>query len=201
MLIVKSKYKIGKRLGNTVFEKCQTQKFALSQARVQKGRGNRGRGLSDYGKQMLEKQKVRYTYGLSEHQFRRYVNDALKVIDSPAAIHESLEMRLDNVVYRAGLAPTRRASRQMVSHGHITVNERRMNTPSHHMNPGDSFAVREGSKSSPLFTADRSESTAPLPSWITYDSKKEVGSIISIPRYNPIEVGFEYATVFEFYSR
>lgn len=199
MLQIKSKYKIAKRLGANIFEKTQSQKFSLSEARTQKVK-RRGRGLSDFGKQMLEKQKVRFTYGLSEHQFRRYVNEAMRVIDSPTAIHQALESRLDMVAYRAGLAPTRRAARQMVSHGHLTVNGRRMNTPSHRLQVGDVFGVREGSKKSVLFVAE-DENRKAVASWLSFDVKTMMGKVLALPPYNPIEVGFDYPTVFEFYSR
>lgn len=200
MLQIKSKFKIAKRLGAGIFEKTQSQKFTLSEARSSKMK-RRGRGLSDYGKQMLEKQKVRYTYGLSEHQFRRYIDEATKVIDSPAAIHAALELRLDNVVYRSGLALTRRAARQMVTHGHIIVNGRRMNTPSHRLHTGDTFAVREGSKRSILFAKAEDENTRMPASWLTFDAVAMSGTVTGIPLYNSVEAGFDYPTVFEFYSR
>jgi small subunit ribosomal protein S4 len=202
MLRVKSKFKIGKRLGASVFEKCQTQKFVLSEARKRKVRGGKRRGPSDYGKQMLEKQKVRYTYGLIEKQFRRYIDAAMRVVDSPAAIHAALEQRLDNVVYRAGLAPTRRAARQMVTHGHITVNGRRANTPSRHVPMGDEFAVRSGSRQSVLFAEkDDDSQEARVPKWISFDRKTLSGKVIAIPSLTADPMGFDYGTVFEFYSR
>src|SRR5512146_1069370 len=105
------RYKIAKRLGATVFEKAQTQKFALSAERSAKNK-KRGRGRqSEYSKQMLEKQKVRVTYGLPERQFRSYVNKALAATHTmkpTERLHELLELRLDNVVWRLGLASTRR---------------------------------------------------------------------------------------------
>src|SRR3989338_9835104 len=112
------RYKISKRLVASVSEKAQTQKFALSADRSAKNKrgGRRGR-QSEYGKQMLEKQKVRITYGLPEKQFRNYINRALVahtgVTTSPSEqLHEQLDMRLDNVVWRMGLASTRRGARQ-----------------------------------------------------------------------------------------
>jgi small subunit ribosomal protein S4 len=134
MLLIKSKYKVAKRLGASVFEKTQTQKFALSAARNPKkpSRGGRGGG-SDYGKQLLEKQRVRFTYGLSERQLSNYAEKAFQEKDPGAALNASLETRADNVVYRAGLALTRRAARQIVSHGHILVNGTRITIPSYHV--------------------------------------------------------------------
>src|SRR5271156_1843234 len=118
------KYKICKRLGASVFEKCQTQKFQLAEARAPRrtSRPKRGGG-SDFGAQLLEKQKARFTYGLTESQFSRYVHEAMekKGSESTTGLMVRLESRLDNVVFRAGFVKTRRAARQLVSHGHIMV--------------------------------------------------------------------------------
>ncbi len=102
------KFKIAKRLG-PIFEKTQTQKFALAQERAEKNKKRgRGRGGTEFGKQLLEKQKIRLTYGITEKQFGNYVKEAMTIKDvTPAeALHRFLELRLDNVVYRLGLAPT-----------------------------------------------------------------------------------------------
>src|SRR3989344_8435593 len=114
MLLIKSKFKIAKRLGAAVFEKTQTQKFALAEARARKPRGG-GRGGSDYGRQLLEKQRVRFTYGLSERQLANYAHAAFAEADPSATLHKLLETRADSVVYRAGFSATRRAARQAVS--------------------------------------------------------------------------------------
>ena len=139
------RYKIAKRLGASVIEKAQTQKFALSADRAAKNKKRtRGGRQSEYGKQMLEKQKVRITYVLTERQFRNYVRKALvnphgsKPADH---LHELLELRLDNVVWRLGLAKTRRGARQMVSHGHITVSEKKSRIPSQALRIGDRLAA------------------------------------------------------------
>src|SRR3954463_14088000 len=112
MLIVKSKYKIAKRLGAGVFEQTQSQKFSLSEARTKaKPRGGR-RGGSDYGRQLIEKQRVRFTYGLSEKQLSLYVEKSMHAANPSAALFKFLEGRIDNSIYRAGFASTRRAARQ-----------------------------------------------------------------------------------------
>ena len=124
-MIIGPKYKICKRLGGAVFEKCQTQKFTLAEARKKttKSQGKRPNAMSDYKRQLLEKQKMRYTYGLSERQLSGYVAQSVEKSAHPGdALMLRLESRLDNVVYRLGLAKTRRLARQMVSHGHILVN-------------------------------------------------------------------------------
>lgn len=202
MLQIKSKFKIAKRLGAAIFEQTQSQKFALSEQRAKKPRG---RGLSDYGKQMLEKQRVRYTYGLSEKQLSNYAAVAFEEKDPSLALHRALELRADSAVYRAGLAPTRRAARQMVSHGHITINDKRITTPSYKLRKGDKIGVREGSRKSVLFAALTGEteggSQRAVPQWLTVDMGLLKVEVNGEPTYNPVEAGLDYATVFEFYSR
>jgi small subunit ribosomal protein S4 len=152
-MIIGPKYKICKRLGASVFEKCQTQKFQLAEARApRKTRGKRGGG-SDFGAQLLEKQKARFTYGLSESQFSRYVHEAMEQKgDSARGTCFRLESRLDNVVFRAGFVKTRRAARQLVGHGHVMVNGRRMNIPSYKVKQvGDTFLSAKRAAPSPLF--------------------------------------------------
>jgi len=199
MLPVKSKYKIAKRLGASVFEQTQTQKFALSEARTKKPMR---RGGSDFGRQLLEKQKVRFTYGISERQLSNYAFDAMTTPDPSGTLHRSLETRADTAAYRAGFATTRRAARQAVSHGHITVNGRRITTPSYRLKKGDVFAIREGSRKSPLYAglAD-SESTRSVPHWLSVDLSVLKAEVTGEPQYSAAEVGLDYATVFEFYSR
>lgn len=201
MLLIKSKFKIAKRLGAHIFEKTQSQKFALSEARMKRPRG---RGASDYGKQLLEKQRVRYTYGLSERQLGNYAAAAFEEKDPPEALHKALEMRADSVVYRAGLSSTRRAARQAVSHGHITVNGKRITTPSYRVAKGDTIAVREGSTKSPLFAGlveAKEEQTRVVPQWLSVDLNLLKAEVKEEPSYNAMEVGLDYSTVFEFYSR
>jgi len=201
MLPVRSKYKIAKRLGPAVFEQTQSQKFALSDARFKKSK-RQSRGGSDYGRQLLEKQRVRYTYGLSEKQLSNYAASAYTASEPGTALHRALEMRADSVVYRSGMAPTRRAARQIVSHGHITVNGRRITTPSHRLAKGDTISVREGSRTSPLFAgmADR-EGGRQAPSWLTFDTGAMQIEVTGEPLYTPTETVLDYPTVFEFYSR
>lgn len=200
-----SKYKIAKRLGASVFEKTQTQKFALASERsaLNKKRG-RGRGGTEYGKQLLEKQKVRFTYGLSERQFRNYVEEAMTATSmSPVeALHQSLEVRLDNVVYRLGLASTRRAARQIVSHGHITVNGIKTTIPSRRVYVGDRIGVREGSKGAGLFTTFAEKfAERPLPSWLTFNPSSMEGGLQVLPTAEGADPAGDLVTVVSFYSR
>ncbi len=198
MLPIKSKYKVGKRLG-PIFEQLQTQKFALSEARKKKPRG---RGASDYGRQLIEKQRVRYTFGITEKQLSNYAEKAFTAPNPSDALHRALEMRADSVVYRAAFALTRRAARQIVSHGHIMVNGTRITTPSYHLKKGDVLTVREGSKASPLFAGlAESEDKRTVPEWLAADYSALKIEVNGEPQFSPMETGLDYPTVFEFYSR
>jgi small subunit ribosomal protein S4 len=200
-MLTKPKYKVCKRLGNGIYEKCQTQKFALSEARAKKT-FKRRRNVSDFGRQLLEKQKVRMAYGIMEKQLRTYVAFALRAGDQNAELFRILEMRLDNTVYRLGFAPTRRAARQMVNHGHITINGRKMTVPSHRVASGDIIAVRESSKSRPLFTANEKEiSERHVPKWLTCNAKTLTASVKNAPELVAAESIFDLPAVFEYYSR
>jgi small subunit ribosomal protein S4 len=201
MLLIKSKYKIAKRLGAAVFEKTQSQKFALSEARAKKPRG---RGASDYGRQLLEKQRVRFTYGLTEKQLANYAALSFAEKDPSGALHRALEMRADSVVYKAGLASTRRAARQIVSHGHILINGKRITTPSYRIRKADVITIREGSRRSTLFAnlaEAQKEEGRPIPQWISTDMNLLRAELRGEPIYNPQESGLDYTTLFEFYSR
>jgi small subunit ribosomal protein S4 len=197
------KYKICRRLGPGVFEKCQTPKFVLSEARHAKSMKNkRPKALSGFALQFVEKQKVRFMYGISESQFSNYVKEAVVHKGTPATEHLFflLENRLDNVVYRFGLAHTRRLSRQMVSHGHITVNGKKTTVASQRVKVGDVIAVREGSKKSPLF-ADMAKKMKEytLPNWLSFDAEALSGKVEGKPKNT--EGYLDLNTVLEFYSR
>lgn len=200
------KYKIAKRLGASVFEKTQTQKFAIAQERRAVVRRGRGRGPTEYGRQLLEKQKVRITYGLTERKFSSYVRDAMqshgREVTPAEALHRALETRLDNVVYRLGLAPTRAAARQMVSHGHITVNGRKTGVPSREVKVGDVIGVREGSRGRVLFeNFGERFAQRPLPSWLSFDPKAMTGGLKQAPTTESADPAGDLSAVLSFYSR
>lgn len=203
-MIIGPKYKICKRLGGAVFEKCQTQKFTLAEARQSKSRTRRRPGaMSDYKRQLLEKQKMRYSYGLSESQLARYVKESVAKGGEPAeTLMRRLESRLDNVVYRMGLAKTRRLGRQIVSHGHIMVDGRKVTVPSFQVTPGQTITIREGSKDSALFSKEVLEDTAgSTPAWLQFDMKTLSGSMKGVPVYSPADLIFDLEQVLEYYSR
>lgn len=196
------KYKIARRLGAPIFEKTQTQRFAMSLSRKEKAGTMPTRPKSEFGKQLIEKQKTRLTYGLSEKQFSKYVKASLNAAEPTQALFRSLETRLDNVLYRAGLAKTRLQARQIASHGHATVNGRRVTIPSIALREGEAVGVREGSKTSALFLgAEERMAAAGVPQWLTVDAGKHEARISGVPAYAPTEHVFDLGAVLEFYSR
>ena len=199
------KYKVCRRLGPGVYEKCQTDKFVLSEARKGKSRKTlkRRRTMSDYNKQLIEKQKVRFSYGVNERQFRRYVKQSSASVGSAeSALLRVLESRLDNVVFRFGLAPTRQAARQLVSHGHIFVNGKRVKVASYSVRKGDAIKVREESRDKAVFQL-RTEELAKYkqPAWLSLDLKKFEGKVTAAPDYDESKQFFDLGSVIEFYSR
>ena len=200
------RYKTAKRLGASVFEKAQTQKFAISAERSLKNkRRSRGR-QSEFGKQMLEKQKVRMTYGLPEKQFSTYVHKALAAatngVKPTDRLHELLEMRLDNIVWRLGLTSTRRAARQMVAHGHVMVGAKKSRVPSQMMSIGEKISVREGSKEhGGLVGFNERFMERKLPSWLSWNPKSMEGSVVERPTVASADPAGDLAMVLSFYTR
>lgn len=205
------KFKIARRLGARIFPKTQTTKFSISGSAV-RGRGTgrgRPRSASDYSLQLLEKQKARYTYGLKERQFATYVAKARtssglagKSASPIARLYALLESRLDNVVFRLGLAPSRAFARQMVTHGHISVNGRRLNIPSYQVRVGETVAVREQSRNLGLFKhySDRIKDYQ-SPAWLTADPEGKSGQVKATPVHGETEVDINFSSILEFYSR
>lgn len=196
------KYKIARRLGAHVFEKTQTAKFADALNRRSKKGAKRPKPLSGYAEQMYEKQRIRFSYGVSEKQFSNYVKLSTKthgVIPSEM-LASLLESRLDNIVYRLGFAPTRRMARQMTSHGHFCVNGVRTTVPSYQLKAGDTVTVREGSKSSVMFTdmAGKVKDTT-IPPWLGFSLDTLTGTVKGKPKI--VDSGFDFNKVIEFYSR
>ena len=147
-MIIGPKYKIARRLGVPIFEKTQTQKYAIRAGKRAESHGNKRKGVkSGYGLGMLEKQKARWSYGITSKQFTKYVKNAIgKKGNSAELLIRTLEGRLDNIALRSSYAPTRQAARQMVSHGHLTVNGTIVTIPSYEVSVGDIIRIREGSK-------------------------------------------------------
>ncbi len=196
------KYKIARRLGSPIFEKTQSPKYALSLSRKEKNAKGRMKPKSEFGKQLIEKQKARFTYGISEKQFSKYVKGSLSSNEPGQKLFQTLESRLDNVLYRAGMAKTRAQGRQIASHGHSMVNGKRVTIPSILLGEGDVVSIRGGSEGSPLFSEVSERMLAiTVPPWVTVDTAKKEAKIVGNPNYVTNEHTFDLGAVIEFYSR
>ena len=161
----------------------------------------RKRKPSNYSVQLTEKQKLRFMYGISEKQFKRIVTDAGKM----KGVHGEnilvlLESRLDNIVYRMGFAMTRRGARQLVNHGHITVNGKKVDIPSYRVKVGDVISLREKSINHPSVEAALA-STSKRVDFVKYDEKKKEGTFVRLPERSELNTEINEALVVEFYSR
>ncbi|GAB3836743.1 MULTISPECIES: 30S ribosomal protein S4 [Hymenobacter] len=194
------KTKIARRFGEAIFGPSK----ALTKKAYPPGQHGRGRRKkqSEYAVQLMEKQKVKYLYGVLEKQFANLFDKAARV---PGITGENLlaflETRLDNVVYRLGIAPTRRAARQLVSHKHITVNGEVVNIPSYHVKPGTIVAVREKSKSLEAIVNSLSVRNARQFGWLEWDGKELAGKVISTPQRDQIPEKIEEQLIVELYSK
>ena len=164
--------------------------------------GNRRRKVSEYGAQLKEKQKVKFIYGVLEKQFARYFEKAanMKGITGDNML-QLLELRLDSVVYRLGLAKTRRMARQVVNHGHILVNGRKVNIPSYSVKQGDVITVRSQSSQLEMFKALREGTTVVTPKWLTFDAANLTGTVVELPQRGDIDFEVQENMIVEFYSR
>ena len=166
----------------------------------QHGLASKRKKKSEYGIQLKEKQKVKYTYGLLEKQFRNLYEKASRMKGQKGEnLIILLESRLDNIVYRLGIAPTRAAARQLVSHAHITLNGVVCNIPSAHVKPGDVVAVRERSKSLEVIT--NSVASAAKYSWLEFDAKALTGKYINTPVRTEIPETINEQLIVELYSK
>lgn len=167
----------------------------------QHGQSKRRRKLSEYGVQLQEKQKAKYTYGILERQFKNIFERASRKKGiTGEVLLQLIEARLDNVVYRMGIAPSRPASRQLISHRHITVNGKVINVPSFTLNPGDIVGVREKSKSLEAISnslASRSGNYA----WLEWDSNLMAGKFMSYPEREQIPENIREQLIVELYSK
>ena len=205
------KCKICRRAGEKLFlkgDKCFTPKCIFEKRPGPPGKPINERKhrsmVTEYGTQLKAKQKVRNVYGLSETQFRRYVKEATtEKGGSPVnRLYDKLERRLDNVVFRLGFAQSRTQARQMVSHGHFLVGKRKITIPSYNVGDNEVVSVRVGSQKSVLLQggAERMKKH-PIPSWIIADVAKAEATIKGTPKYDKNELGFNFQSVIEFYSR
>jgi small subunit ribosomal protein S4 len=157
--------------------------------------------LSEYGAQLLEKNKARVIFGISERQFKTYIAKATRAKgETGDALLRMLEMRLDNVIYVSQFAVTRVQARQMVTHGHFNMNGRRVDVPSIQVRPGDKIELREKMKNSPLY-AGLEKLKDYAPKWLKVDLKKVGVEVAAIPEKDELEKSIDSQTIVEFYSR
>ncbi|MBI1975817.1 MAG: 30S ribosomal protein S4 [Candidatus Vogelbacteria bacterium] len=200
------RYKVCRRFGDRLFTKCQTAKYSVRSARKSSSGqgGKRPRPKSDYGLQLMDKQKIRFAYGVSERQFANYVSHSRDQggKDAPGMLYGMLERRLDNVVFVLGWAPSRAFARQVVSHGHITVNGRKVTIPSFEVSVGDVIAVRVGSKNNAIFrTLAERTNDVDVPNWLAADSALGEAKVAALPASEGMSPSMNFASVIEFYSR
>ena len=194
-----STYRKSRRLGFSVLEngKELTKKPYAPGAHGQK----RGKKLSNYGVQLQEKQKVRFMYGLNEKQFKKTFLEAGKM----QGIHgenflKLLESRLDNLVYRLGFASTRRGARQLVNHGHILVNGKKVDIPSYRVKPGSTITLKDKDKDLKVVKESLEKVTNRV-EFVTYDEGKMIGTYVRMPERNELNPDIKETLIVEFYNR
>jgi len=199
-----NKCKICRRLGTKLFlkgEKCLSPKCPLIKKPYPPGlkkKRRRAGALSEYGKELREKQKLRNWYNLKESQFRKYVKEN----SSPSLLIQKLESRFDNVILRLGLTGSRAQARQFVSHGHFLINGKPVNIPSYQLKKGDKISIRPASQKNKIFS-----NLTPLlkkyqtPTWLKLNAEKLTGEVIGIPTLEEASPSAEISTIFEYYSR
>ena len=164
--------------------------------------GNRRKKVSEYGAQLKEKQKVKFIYGVQEKQFHKYYLKAsnMKGITGDNMLR-LLELRLDNVVFRLGLAKTRRMARQVVGHGHIRVNGQKVDIPSYQVKVGDVITLRPRSAESEMFKSLREGTSTLTPKWLSFDAPNLTGNVAALPTREDIDLEVAENMIVEYYSR
>ena len=194
------KSRIARRFGEAIFgpdKVLDKRNYAPGQHGV-----NRRKKMSEYGTQLAEKQKAKYTYGVLERQFRLLFAKASRIKGITGEILlQLLESRLDNIVYRLGIAPTRAAARQLVSHCHITVDGKVVNIPSYDVKPGQVVAVREKSKSLEVIAASLDGFNHSKYSWLEWNEAEKAGKYLNIPQREDIPENIKEQLIVELYSK
>jgi small subunit ribosomal protein S4 len=196
-----------RRAGEKLFlkgDRCFSPRCAIERRHIPPGGGGqRRRRVSDYGVHLREKQKARQMYGVMENQFRKYMTDAFNTPGiSGNNLLRTLERRMDNVIYLLGFADSRKQARQMVQHGHFTVNGRKTDIPSFLVSPGQTIAWRESSRRRDFF-GDRTDGLPKRtsPTWLNLDTTRMEGAIISMPPDNELPETINSRLIVEYYSR
>ena len=194
------KSKIARKFGEPIFGEDKV----LAKRNYPPGQhgNNKRRKLSEYGTQLKEKQKAKYTYGVLERQFRLLFAKASRIKGITGEILlQLLESRLDNIVYRLGIAPTRAAARQLVSHCHITVDGKVVNIPSYDVKPGQVVAVREKSKSLEVIATSLDGFNHSKYSWLEWNEAEKAGKYLNIPQREDIPENIKEQLIVELYSK
>ncbi|NLD49004.1 MAG: 30S ribosomal protein S4 [Clostridiaceae bacterium] len=196
-----------RREGDKLFlkgERCYTNKCSVSRRGYAPGQhGQSKKKLSEYGIQLREKQKARRYYGILEGQFRRYFDIAVKKKGITGEnLLQILELRLDNAVYRMGFASSRPEARQLVTHGHFTINGKRVNIPSYLIKVGDVIAVSEKSMSSPKIKAiAEAAGGRAIPKWMESDADKMSCKVVALPSREDVDLPLKESLIVELYSK
>lgn len=197
-----------RRIGEKLFlkgDRCFTPRCAVERRKRPPGEAiPRRRRSSDWAIQLREKQRARWTYGVLERQFRKYYNMAQEQTGATGDILlQLLERRLDNVVYRLSFVDSRAQGRQIVGHGHITVNGKRVNIPSYHVVPGDIVGWKTAGDALPQFVQDLTDSLPkrPVPPWLKLDPQDLTGEVLSLPEPTEVDTGIDVRMIVEFYSK
>ncbi len=185
-------------------ERCTTKKCAMERRPVipgQHGNSKRRVAFSEYGTQLREKQKVKRMYGVLERQFREYYDKANKMQGVTGENMLSLiERRLDNVVYRMGIGASRKQARQIVNHGLITVNGKRVNIASYSVRAGDQIAIKENKQNNEMFKSLRGSKVV-MPKWVEFDTNTFSGKIVALPSREDVDADIKEQLIVELYSR
>ena len=194
-----------RREGTKLFlkgERCLSKKCAMEKRPVVPGQHGQGRKkVTEYGRQLREKQKVKRAYGILEKQMHAYYAEAERISGVTGETMLSLiERRLDNVVYRMGIGASRAEARQIVNHGHICVNGKKVNIPSYQVKAGDIISIKENKRNIEMFKVLK-EVKVVLPKWLEFDATKLEGKILDLPRRDDIDLTIEEHLIVEHYSR
>ena len=196
-----------RREGQKLFlkgERCYSDKCAINRRSFAPGQHGKARKkLSEYGLQLREKQKARRYYGVLEGQFHHYFEMAeRKAGITGENLPQILECRLDNVVYRLGFAMSRPEARQLVVHGHFTVNGKKVNIPSYLVSAGDVIAVQQKSKQSEKFkVVAEANANRPVPAWLEVDRENQSGKVVALPSRDQIDLDIQETLIVELYSK
>ena len=192
----------GQKIG--LNERCMGHKCALDRRRVRPGQhGKRMKVISQYARELIEKQKIKYYYLLKEKQLRQYIERAQKSQEpAPNALVKELERKLDNIVYLLGFSPSKTGAHQLVAHGHFLVNGKRIKSGNHLVQVGDVIEVRPGSADiKPIKDAKERFGKYTPPVWLKMDQQTVTGTVVRMPEIEEVQIPFNLGLIIDFYSR